>query len=125
MRHSGSLLCGHYVAPGLIFWGLKIGAVMAKLLESSNQENGRRSLIFFCPGCKRYHSFIIQRGEKSDPLWTWNDDMDKPTFSPSLGVNMQMPEHRCHLFLRDGKIQFLNDSHHELAGQTVELPEVD
>jgi hypothetical protein len=24
---------------------------------------------------------------------------------------------------RDGQIQFLNDSHHALAGQTVELPD--
>ena len=57
---------------------------MTKLLESSNKENGRHSLIFFCPGCQR-----------------------------------------CHSFVRDGKIRFLADSYHELAGQTVDLPEVD
>ena len=98
---------------------------MAKLLESSNPENGRRSLIFFCPGCRGYHSFIIKRGESNDPLWTWNGDMERPTFSPSLGVHMQMPAHRCHSFVRDGKIQFLADSYHALAGQTVDLPEAD
>lgn len=29
----------------------------------------------------------------------------------------------CHSFVTDGRIQFLTDSTHELAGQTVDLPE--
>lgn len=29
---------------------------------------------------------------------------------------------RCHSFVRDGKIEFLSDSTHKLAGQTVDLP---
>jgi hypothetical protein len=28
---------------------------------------------------------------------------------------------RCHIFVRDGKIQFLNDCTHELAGKTVPM----
>jgi len=30
---------------------------------------------------------------------------------------------RCHSFVVDGRIQFLQDSEHELAGQTVDLPD--
>jgi len=30
----------------------------------------------------------------------------------------------CHSFIRDGKIQFLGDCTHALAGQTVDLPEL-
>ena len=32
-------------------------------------------------------------------------------------------EERCHSFIRDGKIQYLNDCTHEFAGKTVELPD--
>ena len=31
----------------------------------------------------------------------------------------------CHSFVTDGRIQFLADSNHALAGQTVDLPEVE
>jgi hypothetical protein len=30
----------------------------------------------------------------------------------------------CHYFIRDGKIEFCGDCPHELAGQTVPLPDV-
>jgi hypothetical protein len=29
----------------------------------------------------------------------------------------------CHSFVTDGRIQFLDDSTHELAGETADLPE--
>lgn len=32
---------------------------------------------------------------------------------------------RCHSFVRDGKIEFLGDCTHEMAGTTIELPDVD
>jgi hypothetical protein len=31
----------------------------------------------------------------------------------------------CHSFVTDGRIQFLNDCTHSLAGQTVDLPDFD
>ncbi len=31
----------------------------------------------------------------------------------------------CHSFVRDGRIEFLGDCTHKLAGQTIELPEVE
>ena len=33
-------------------------------------------------------------------------------------------EVRCHSFVTDGRIQFLSDSTHVLAGQTVDLPPI-
>jgi len=32
---------------------------------------------------------------------------------------------RCHSFVTDGRIQFLSDCTHEMAGQTVDLPPVE
>lgn len=64
-------------------------------------------------------------GETLDrPVWTWNGDMEKPTFSPSLLCNKGLPD-QCHLFVRDGRIEYLSDCHHELRGQTVDLGEID
>jgi hypothetical protein len=51
--------------------------------------------------------------------------MESPTFTPSLLVNAFHPPSRCHLFITDGKIQFCGDCVHGLAGQTVEMVDVD
>lgn len=75
---------------------------------------------FSCPGCRAGHAFWADRG------WTFNGDLERPTFSPSLvnwrPLEAKSPddaEHRCHLYLRDGQLQFLPDCTHELAGQVV------
>lgn len=69
---------------------------------------------FMCPGCKSLHMF--------DSRWTFNGDVERPTFQPSL---MTLGPPRCHSFVTDGKIQFLADCDHELAGTTVDLEEVE
>lgn len=58
-------------------------------------------------------------------IWSFNGDMERPTFSPSLLVwpTGDGYQKRCHLFLTDGQLQFCGDSDHALAGQTVPLPE--
>jgi hypothetical protein len=56
-------------------------------------------------------------------VWTFNGDLERPTFEPSLLCDQHDPAHRCHLFLRQGRIEYLSDCHHALAGQTVECPE--
>ena len=74
--------------------------------------------VFDCPGCHYSHPF--------DKRWTFNGDVEKPTFSPSLLVYGSPPHTpRCHSFVRNGEIQFLSDSTHALAGKTVPLPDVD
>jgi len=76
------------------------------------------SLMFFCPGCGSYHSFRV-------PQWKWDGDMEKPTFSPSLLINKNIPAQRCHLFIENGKLRFLEDCFHHLAGQTIDMEEED
>jgi hypothetical protein len=75
-------------------------------------------VVFHCPGCKFDHPFDLTR-------WTWNQSMEAPTFNPSLLCNAMFPESRCHSFVKDGWIQFLNDCHHDLKGLTVEIPDWD
>jgi hypothetical protein len=87
---------------------------MAAKIKDWGDEH--RVYVFLCPGCKTYHPFDL-------PRWTWNGSFDAPTFRPSLMVNASNPSSRCHSFVTDGKIQFLNDCWHGLAGQTVDLPD--
>lgn len=102
---------------------------------------------FKCPGCKLYHSLNVSGG---NPSWGFNGDVENPTFSPSVLAktghyashhkagdscwcvyNAEHPEDFtegfecsiCHSFVTDGRIQFLSDCTHALAGQTVDLPE--
>jgi len=90
-------------------------------------DKERGLYVFECPGCGYNHSYgtkpYTDTHGRQHPVWSFNGDVDQPTFNPSLLVNAGMPEKRCHLFLKDGMIQFLSDCYHELAGQTVECPE--
>jgi hypothetical protein len=87
-------------------------------------DAGDGILCFECPGCKFGHAVHTEKPNESGAKWTWNGSWDAPTFSPSVFSNPQsLGEYpKCHSFIRDGKIQFLSDSTHALAGQTVELP---
>ena len=91
---------------------------MADKIHHMGQNERGEVYAFHCPGCKYGHMFEV-------PRWNWNGSLDKPTFTPSLLVNKDFPESRCHSHVADGKIQFLNDCHHELRGQTVEIPDWD
>ena len=89
---------------------------------------GRGMLTYWCPGCKGGHTIYFGGGE----TWQWNGDAVRPTLSPSVlarphavsfdesgGNRTYQP--RCHSFVRDGRIEYLADSDHELAGQTVDM----
>ena len=82
---------------------------------------------FTCPGCGWTHILNVDP-KHGKPRWTFNGDIDMPTLSPSIDATTAFrngkPRSRCHSFVRDGRIEFLGDSTHVLAGQTVELPEI-
>jgi hypothetical protein len=107
--------------------------------RASTAEGDR--VLFWCPGCDGAHQ--IHTGPNG---WTWNGDLERPTFTPSVLVHaVQWPESEgpstgdtrrarhpgvaagaqtiCHSFVTDGRIQFLGDCTHVLASQTVDLPE--
>lgn len=78
----------------------------------------REHLKLFCPGCQTAHVISIPPAPNA---WDWNCDAERPTISPSILVQGGSDNITCHSFVRDGRIQFLSDCTHELAGQTVEL----
>jgi len=91
--------------------------------------------IFYCPGCKCSHAIDPKK-------WTFNEETN--TISPSVLVK-HVNNHNewevdedgnyvfengkvkgskmitCHIFVKNGQIQYLNDCTHELAGQTVDM----
>lgn len=94
--------------------------------DATCDEDAREiSMIFHCPGCGYSHPYRIKSTDPARPVWTWNGSLTKPTFNPSLLVNQHHPESRCHLFVRDGQVQFLDDCHHALKGQTVPMVDID
>lgn len=96
---------------------------MSKVAKINSQ--GQQRYLIFCPACKHGHVF--------DTRWTFNGDYEKPTFRASMLVTtpadkcdgFDIPATRCHSFVTDGKIQFLDDCTHSMRGLTVDLPEVD
>lgn len=88
-----------------------------KLYESVKQDGTHYAWLWWCPGCKSIHM--------CDTRWTWNGDKEKPTFRNSVLVHGEPSINRpqCHSFVTDGRIEFLTDSTHALAGQTVDLPD--
>lgn len=77
------------------------------------------TMLIFCPGCECGHGY--------DARWQFNGDFEHPTFTPSYVVRSgnALGDTVCHSFVTDGKIQFLGDCTHALAGQTVDLPDFD
>lgn len=98
---------------------------MAKLYKIQDWEPGLADLYFHCPGCKCDHGVWTTRNEH--PVWDFNGDMDKPTFKPSIMVTARYKgiDNICHSIITDGKIAFQGDCTHDLAGQTVELPDIE
>lgn len=95
---------------------------MAKFHEISENY-----VVWHCPGCEGGHAVPVngKKGENGSG-WQWNGSLESPTLSPSILVNVgggNPTEPICHSFVRDGKMQFLGDCTHALAGQTVEIPE--
>ena len=102
-------------------------AVLEKLRDSdasSDQDAKEILLRFRCPGCQCSHYYRI-KGVRDQPVWEWNQSLMKPTLHPSLVVGVTTPGKRCHLFLRDGILEFLSDCDHDLRDTKVPLDPVE
>lgn len=96
-------------------------------------------MLFHCPGCGTGHQVRVDPAFGS--AWGFNGSGDAPTFTPSVlvkgtqrlsedeyarvmaGEKIETKPLVCHSFVTDGRIQFLADCTHALAGQTVDLPD--
>lgn len=102
-----------------------------KILRRVSEDGVVIGYNFMCEGCEIAHYV--------DNRWSFNGDMEKPTFTPSIlrrskaiptdeecerilsGETVELADLVCHSYITDGKIQYLNDCTHKLSGQTVNL----
>lgn len=70
--------------------------------------------LFWCPGCDEYHQV------PDDGRWTFNGNYDMPTFTPSIVTHISEGK-VCHIFIRDGRIEYLGDCHHSMANSIVDM----
>lgn len=85
-------------------------------------------LMFECPACGDIHPVYLDNSNVVNGVvnkWSWNGDPNKPTFSPSLNVYANDDKQRCHSFVKDGMISFLDDCFHQYKNQTLEIPDWD
>lgn len=107
----------------------------AKVKSISTSADVPIGFSLYCPGCKNYHVIYTEPWEKAKgvagPVWEFDRNLESPTFHPSLLVyegkraDGTIAHPRCHTFVKAGRIQFLSDCGHELAGQTVEMVDYD
>lgn len=76
---------------------------MKDVVQIENYGDEKKA-YFECPGCGMAHASIIER--KDGRIKGAKDEI-------------------CHSFVTDGKIRFLNDCTHDLAGQTVDLKPIE
>jgi hypothetical protein len=90
-------------------------------------------LAFCCPGCAEADSnsglhMLPVNTTVHSPSWTWDGNLDAPTLEPSIltksGPDPALSTSVCHSFVRAGSFEFLADSTHSLAGQTVPMPDL-
>ena len=96
---------------------------MAKLL---NHFMNDPMITFACPACPVDHYVNVEQDKplpEGTPKWSYNNDPEKPTFTPSVVCNFRWNDEPvvCHFFVKDGMIEFLPDCTHELAGKTVPM----
>lgn len=76
----------------------------------------------------RYIPVQLSGSRQNTKNWSWNGDIENPTLKPSILTEFTWGEerkvYRCHSFVNDGKVQFLNDCSHELVGHTVDLLDI-
>lgn len=82
----------------------------------------------WCPGCRWMHWIAVEHPFPNGHRWTFDGNVAAPTFSPSVHIRMGRgssgTDRVCHYFIRAGRIEFCGDSTHELAGQTIDLPDI-
>lgn len=87
-----------------------------------------RGWMIRCQNCQ-WHEF--PKVGKPGASWTFNGNLERPTFSPSMNELVKFseavceedrkPDRRCHFVVSDGQITYCGDCTHQLAGKTMPL----
>jgi len=89
------------------------------------------TFLFWCEGCAAYHEVWSSKTTRRKSGWEFNGDMYAPTFSPSYLSGLPddkgngFSKYRCHLYIKDGYLQYLPDCHHGYAGMSIPMRPAD
>jgi hypothetical protein len=79
----------------------------------------------WCPACDQPHGIATAERNRYGAIWSFNGDLERPTFHPSIRCFMTDEDGRqetlCHYFIKNGMIEFCGDNPHALNGRTVPL----
>lgn len=77
----------------------------------------RAGYLFYCVGCKSAHPiYVEQANPRNGARWSFDGNIEAPTFLPSLNL-----PGACHMWIKAGRLEYLSDCSHALAGQTVDM----
>lgn len=93
--------------------------------EFKLQQLSDGKLVWWCPACETYHGGFVDGQNR--PVWGFDGNFESPTFTPSFLVKMPRADkvNICHTFVKNGQIQYLNDSTHSMAGKTIPMVNID
>lgn len=107
---------------------------MAKLVKLDTKYWPQGGYGHWCPGCNNGHEINVDQPNSSGAKWSFNGDPVKPSFSPSINMQINPKGHAhyqpdtettvCHYFITNGQIAYCGDSTHALSGKTVDLPDI-
>lgn len=89
------------------------------IVEKVMKEETTIGYLVNSPATGELYCFWTKEGNPNCN-WSFNGDFENPTFRPSMR-NVATGEH---FFATDGKIQYLSDCRHEMAGKTVDMIDV-
>jgi hypothetical protein len=78
--------------------------------------------LIWCSGCKCAHGFSV-------PRWSFDGNLESPTFAPSLRLSYIHPDTGveailCHINVTKGQIIYHSDCPHDLKGQTIPMQDI-
>lgn len=107
---------------------------MGQVSDKLRRIDGRsyKGFAHWCPACEEIHVFATEGKNWNGDSWTFDGDVNCPTFAPSMCITVnpktdphhdpEEPTEVCHYFLQHGYIQYLADCTHVLKNQRIVLP---
>lgn len=88
---------------------------LSDILAIKNKEPA-----IWCEACGHFHIFYVNSFSPGGKLWIWNEKPESPSFMPSFYKKLGN-SNICHFFVKNGQIEYLNDSTHHLKGKIRDL----
>jgi hypothetical protein len=112
----------------------QLGAKLRRIGAAQGYTAG--GLAHWCPACGEMHAFALDGKNASGAQWTWDGNVEHPTFTPSMHIKIGKYADQnwqeetagessvCHYILTAGVINYCGDCTHAMKGQSIRLPDL-